>query len=239
VRVHTRGGVQSPLHKNHNVIFTNSAQNWGGRCPCVLSRDSGRMSEVNYRMHGGMGIVLVPNRHPCLERSVTCVPTWGNRLSHFTYISARGRPASVASPLRLPSNTLSPLPSSSSRRLCFPDLSPSICDMGVRRIVGLVACAILPFSALAQDTAASADTTASDAALDASRGAYPLLVDLGYGVYNGVHNSTTQLNVWKGYCCTGFTETSGPTPLTFSQHSLRRLDERRQSVEGPTAARSQ
>jgi hypothetical protein len=111
--------------------------------------------------------------------------------------------------------------------------------MGVRRIAGLVACAILPFSVLTQDTAASTDTTASVAALDASRGAYPLLVDLGYGIYNGDHNSTTQLNVWKGYCCTGSTETPAPSPLTISQHSLRRLDERRQSVEGPTAAGSQ
>jgi len=26
-----------------------------------------------------------------------------------------------------------------------------------------------------------------------------LAVDLGYGIYQGSHNSTTQLNVWKGY----------------------------------------
>lgn len=29
--------------------------------------------------------------------------------------------------------------------------------------------------------------------------AQDLAVDLGYGVYQGVHNFTTQLNVWKGY----------------------------------------
>lgn len=27
----------------------------------------------------------------------------------------------------------------------------------------------------------------------------PLLVDLGYGVYKGVYNSTSDLNIWKGY----------------------------------------
>lgn len=26
-----------------------------------------------------------------------------------------------------------------------------------------------------------------------------LTIDLGYGVYQGSHNSTSQLNVWKGY----------------------------------------
>jgi hypothetical protein len=26
-----------------------------------------------------------------------------------------------------------------------------------------------------------------------------LAIDLGYGIYQGVHNFTTQLNVWKGY----------------------------------------
>jgi hypothetical protein len=26
-----------------------------------------------------------------------------------------------------------------------------------------------------------------------------LVVDLGYGIYQGSHNLTTQLNVWKGY----------------------------------------
>ena len=26
-----------------------------------------------------------------------------------------------------------------------------------------------------------------------------LIVDLGYGVYRGAHNSTTHLDIWKGY----------------------------------------
>lgn len=26
-----------------------------------------------------------------------------------------------------------------------------------------------------------------------------LAIDLGYSIYQGTHNSTTQLNVWKGY----------------------------------------
>lgn len=31
------------------------------------------------------------------------------------------------------------------------------------------------------------------------RRALNLTVDLGYGIYNGVYNSTTDLNIWKGY----------------------------------------
>ena len=58
--------------------------------------------------------------------------------------------------------------------------SPTVSAMGLRGIVALAACAVL----------VAADTTSSNAA--------PLLVDVGYGVYNGVYNSTTQLNVWKG-----------------------------------------
>ncbi len=52
--------------------------------------------------------------------------------------------------------------------------------MGLRGVFAFAACAVL----------AAADTTSSSAA--------SLLVDVGYGVYNGVYNSTTQLNVWKG-----------------------------------------
>ncbi|GAB1317112.1 Carboxylic ester hydrolase [Madurella fahalii] len=71
--------------------------------------------------------------------------------------------------------------------------------MGVRRIIAWAICAIIPFSVLAQDHVASVpDTTASDAAFVDAKPPYPLLVDLGYGVYNGVYNSTTRLNVWKG-----------------------------------------
>jgi hypothetical protein len=29
--------------------------------------------------------------------------------------------------------------------------------------------------------------------------AHDLSIDLGYGIYQGAHNPTTQLNVWKGY----------------------------------------
>jgi hypothetical protein len=29
--------------------------------------------------------------------------------------------------------------------------------------------------------------------------AHHLELDLGYGIYQGAYNSTTQLNVWKGY----------------------------------------
>jgi hypothetical protein len=32
-----------------------------------------------------------------------------------------------------------------------------------------------------------------------------LLVDIGYGVYRGAYNSTTHLNIWKGYVKLNFT----------------------------------
>jgi len=39
----------------------------------------------------------------------------------------------------------------------------------------------------------------TSAASPAGQGATPnLTVDLGYGVYKGVHNTSTNLNVWKG-----------------------------------------
>jgi hypothetical protein len=37
-----------------------------------------------------------------------------------------------------------------------------------------------------------------------------LAVDLGYGIYQGSHNFTTQLNVWKGYVKRVTTEQGSP-----------------------------
>lgn len=79
-----------------------------------------------------------------------------------------------------------------------PCVSQTVSAMKGRIIVALVSCAIWPSNVRAQNPGAVvSDTTAAGASLvDASP--YPLLVDLGYGIYNGVHNSTTGLNVWKG-----------------------------------------
>ncbi|KAK4034516.1 alpha/beta-hydrolase [Parachaetomium inaequale] len=66
--------------------------------------------------------------------------------------------------------------------------------MRVRRIIALAisSLAIVPFNVRAEGPAALVPcATKPDAA-------YPLLVGIGYGVYNGVYNSTTGLNVWKG-----------------------------------------
>ncbi len=66
--------------------------------------------------------------------------------------------------------------------------------MGLRRIAAAAACAVLPFNVLAHPA-----TLPDAASLHAVRTASSLLVDLDYGVYNGVYNSATGLNVWKGY----------------------------------------
>ena len=68
-------------------------------------------------------------------------------------------------------------PSPVSRQSSFRQ---TVSAMGLGGLVALAACALL----------VAADTTTSNAA--------SLVVDVGYGVYNGVYNSTTQLNVWKG-----------------------------------------
>jgi hypothetical protein len=78
--------------------------------------------------------------------------------------------------------------------LFLPGLSQAAFAMRVRKIIALATSAIAPFNVRAEGPAVLARSTTEPVA------AYPLLVDVGYGVYNGVYNSTTGLNVWKGYC---------------------------------------
>ena len=58
-------------------------------------------------------------------------------------------------------------------------------------IRSLLAAALLAAGSLAQD--------GSDASTLGGYGGSSLTVDLGYGVYKGVSNSSTGLNTWKGY----------------------------------------
>jgi hypothetical protein len=46
-----------------------------------------------------------------------------------------------------------------------------------------------------------------------------LMVDLGYGVYKGFYNSTTDLNIWRGYAIQNPVVMT--TPLTPLKHTLR------------------